>query len=75
MVEQNFSLQSDDSFESFGMGRQVLSLNHNNGLRSKIVVEGQLLDLKPGDIVRSGDTLGQAQSGSGLLSWKVTKKV
>jgi hypothetical protein len=75
VIEQNFSLNRDDSVESFGMNQQALSLKHSNGLSSKIVFEGKSLDLNPGDVVRSGDKIGRAEEGSGLISWKVTKKV
>lgn len=75
VVDQSFVHKSTDNDHSLELSRQVFSLNHHAGIRSKIVFEGSSLDLKPGDLVRGGDILGQARGGSGLISWKVTKKV
>lgn len=55
-------------------GRTAVSIEHDNGARSKVVFEGSALDLRPGDKVGAGDKIGQTQTGSSLLSWRVTNK-
>lgn len=53
--------------------RQVLQLDHDNGLRSKIVFEGALNSDLQGSRVSAGQTLGQSAGESSTVSWKVTK--
>jgi flagellar protein FlgJ len=56
-------------------GRKVLEIQHNNGLTSKLVFEGQLGDDLQGRVVEAGEKLGSSIGSSSTLSWRVTKKV
>lgn len=53
--------------------RQVLQMEHDNGLRSKIVFEGVLKPDLQGNVVTAGEPLGRSSGESATVSWKVTK--
>lgn len=55
-------------------GRQVIEIDHTNGLRSKLVFEGLTEGSLRGKEILSGEKLGISNGSSSTLSWKVTNK-
>lgn len=53
--------------------RQVLEIQHENGLKSKLVFQGQMNTIAPGDFLQAGQQIGTTQGDSATVSWKVFK--
>ena len=65
-VSQVFAVES---------GRQVIQIDHDNGMSSKLVFEGQIVDQLKGKSIEAGTKVGSVGGSVGTLSWRVTKSV